>query len=170
VPARSAGGRAGEAARGPPDLAARWLLLSLLAVFAWGVAGEPLWDGGMAPTREGVDEALKHLGRLLLVLVAVAAFLEFMPLADLLAAMHVWLAPLARLGVNADRGMVRLMLALRYVESLPRPRNWGSLLEIPEILETAMCETVEIEHRLVRWTDGCILAGMLAALAALCFL
>jgi energy-coupling factor transporter transmembrane protein EcfT len=148
---------------------ARWLLLSLLAIFAWGVAGEPLWDwdGGMAPTREGVGEALKHLGRLLLVLVAVAAFLEFMPLADLLAATHVLLTPLARLGVDADRGMVRLMLALRYAESLPRPRDWRSLLEVPEI---AVCETVEIEHRPMRWTDGCVLTGVLAALAAFCLL
>jgi energy-coupling factor transporter transmembrane protein EcfT len=149
---------------------ARWLLLSLLAVFAWGVAGEPLWDGGMAPTREGVDAALKHLGRLLLVLVAVAAFLEFMPLADLLAATHALLAPLKRLGVDPDRGMVRLMLALRYVESLPRPRDWRSLLDVPE---TVLCETseaIEIEQRAMRWTDGCVLASLLAGLAAFCFL
>jgi energy-coupling factor transporter transmembrane protein EcfT len=152
---------------------ARWLLLSLLAVFAWGVAGEPLWDGGLAPTREGVDEALKHLGRLLLVLVAVAAFLEFMPLADLLAAAHVLLAPLKRLGVDPDRGIVRLMLALRYAESLPRPRDWRSLLDVPE---TAACElgkvgeAIEIEQRAMRWTDGCVLAGLLAGLAAFCLL
>jgi energy-coupling factor transporter transmembrane protein EcfT len=146
---------------------ARWLLLSLLAVFAWGVAGEPLWDGGLAPTREGVEEALKHLGRLLLVLAAVAALLEFMPLADLLAATHALLAPLKRLGVNPDRAMVRLLLALRYVESLPRPRDWRSLLDVPE---TAACETIEIEHRAMRWTDGCVLAGSIAGLAAFCLL
>jgi energy-coupling factor transporter transmembrane protein EcfT len=149
---------------------ARWLLLSLLAVFAWGVAGEPLWDGGMAPTREGVDEALKRLGRLLLVLIAVAAFLEFMPLADLLAAAHTLLAPLKRLGVDLDRGMVRLMLALRYAESLPRPRDWRSLLNVPEPEVSEMGEAIEIEQRAMRWTDGCVLAGLLAGLAVFCFL
>lgn len=146
---------------------ARWLLLTLLAIFAWGIAGEPLWDGGMAPSREGVDEALKHLGRLLLVLAAVAAFLEFMPLADLLAAVHAFSTPLKRLGVDADRGMVRLMLALRYVESLPRPRDWRSLLEVPE---TAACETIGIEHRAMRWIDACVLAGLLAGLVMFCLL
>ena len=144
----------------------RWLLLSLLLVFAWGVAGEPLWSGSLAPTREGVDEALKHLGRLVLVLVSVAAFLEFMPLAELLAATHALLAPLRRLGVDSDRGVVRLMLVLRYVETLPRPRDWKSLLDIPE---TAACETIEIEHQALRWLDGCVMAGLLGGLVLFCF-
>lgn len=144
----------------------RWLLLSLLLVFAWGVAGDPLWSGSLAPTREGVDEALKHLGRLVLVLVSVAAFLEFMPLAELLAATHALLAPLRRLGVDSDRGVVRLMLVLRYVETLPRPRDWKSLLDIPE---TAACETIEIEHQALRWLDGCVMAGLLGGLVLFCF-
>ena len=144
----------------------RWLLISLLLVFAWGVAGEPLWSGSLAPTREGVDEALKHLGRLVLVLVSVAAFLEFMPLAELLAATHALLAPLRRLGVDSDRGVVRLMLVLRYVETLPRPRDWKSLLDIPE---TAACETIEIEHQALRWLDGCVMAGLLGGLVLFCF-
>jgi energy-coupling factor transporter transmembrane protein EcfT len=149
---------------------ARWLLLSLLAVFAWGVAGEPLWDGGLAPTREGVEEALKHLGRLLLVLVAVAAFLEFMPLADLLAATHVLLAPLKRLGADPDRGMVRLMLVLRYAESLPRPRDWRALLDVRESAVCEAGEVIEIEHRAVRRSDGYVLAGLLAGLVVFCLL
>ncbi|MDR0578117.1 MAG: energy-coupling factor transporter transmembrane protein EcfT [Candidatus Accumulibacter sp.] len=145
---------------------ARWLLVSLLLVFAWGVPGEPLWIGGLAPTREGVGEALKHSGRLLLVLIAVAAFLETMPLADLLAGARALLAPLRRLGVDTDRGIVRLTLALRYVETLPRPRDWKALLEIPE---TVACETIEIDHPPMRWIDGCLVAGLLAALALFCF-
>ncbi|MDR1935239.1 MAG: energy-coupling factor transporter transmembrane protein EcfT [Candidatus Accumulibacter sp.] len=147
---------------------ARWLLVSLLLVFAWGVAGEPLWDANWAPTREGIEEALKHLGRLFLVLIVVAAFLEFMPLAELLAATHVLLKPFRRLGMDSDRGMVRLMLALRYVENLPRPRDWRSLLDIPE---TAHCETIEIEHQALRWFDGCLIlmAGLLAGVALFCF-
>ena len=52
----------------------RWLLLSLFVIFSWGVAGEPLWNGALPPTLEGLQEAAKHLGRMLLVLLAVAAF------------------------------------------------------------------------------------------------
>jgi energy-coupling factor transporter transmembrane protein EcfT len=140
----------------------RWLLISLLIIFSWGVAGEPLWSGGMAPTREGVDEALKHVGRLFLVLFAVAAFLEFMPFADLLAGTRTVLAPLRRLGVDSDRGVARLMLALRYAETLPRPRDWRVLLDVPETI--AGEEILEIERRPLRWIDGGVIAGWLAGL------
>jgi hypothetical protein len=148
---------------------ARWLLLSLLLVFAWGITGEPLWDGNMAPSREGIVEAMKYLGRLLLVLTMVAAFLEFMPLADLLAATHILLTPFRSLGVDSDRGVVRLMLVLRYVETLPRPRDWKSLLEIPESDSYDSCEMIEIDHPGIRWTDGCIMVGLLGGLALFCF-
>jgi energy-coupling factor transporter transmembrane protein EcfT len=144
---------------------ARWLWISLALVFAWGVAGEPLWDAGMAPTHEGIDEALKHLGRLFLVLVTVAALLEFMPLADLLAATHALLTPFRGLGLDSDRGVVRLMLALRYVENLPRPRDWRALLDIPE---TATDEIIEIDHPAMCWIDGGVIAGWLGGLALFC--
>ena len=144
---------------------ARWLLFSLLFVFAWGVAGEPLWDGALSPTREGVGDALRHLGRLLLTLMSVAAFLETMPCADLLAATHAVFAPLRPLGLNPDRGVLRLMLALRYVETLPRPRDWKSLLDTHETVD---CETVEIDIRSMRRIDGSIMAGLVAGLVLLC--
>lgn len=139
----------------------RWLLVSLLLIFSWGMAGEPLWNGSLAPTYEGVDEAVKHVGRMLLVLVAVAAFLEFMPLADLLAATHALLRPFRRFGMDSDRGVVRLMLVLRYVETLPRPRDWKFLLETPE---TCACEVIEIDHQAMRWSDRLVMVGLLGAL------
>lgn len=141
---------------------ARGLLISLALILAWGIAGEPLWDGVLAPTHEGIAEALKHLGRLLLVLLTVAAFLENMPLADLLSATHALLAPVRRLGVDTDRGVVRLMLVLRYAETLPRPRDWRSLLDAPQ---NSVCEMLEIDHRAMRRIDGFIMAGLLAGLA-----
>ena len=128
----------------------RWLLLSLLIIFPWGIAGQPLWNGVGAPTQEGVLEALIHLGRLLLVLMAVAAFLETMPLHDLLAATHVLLKPMRGFGLDPDRGVVRLMLVLRYVETLPRPRDWGSLLDAPTL---NVSERVEVNHQPLRWSD-----------------
>lgn len=143
---------------------ARWLLLSLLVVFAWGTTGEPLWHGRFAPTFDGLDEAVKHLGRMLLVLVAVAAFLEFMPLADLLSATHALLKPFRGFGVDSDRGVVRLMLVLRYVETLPRPRDWKSLLDAHD-LQT--CEVIEIGQQAMGWKDRAVVAGVLGALVVL---
>ena len=143
---------------------ARWLLVSLLVILSWGVAGEPLWQGALAPTIEGLREALTHFGRLLLVLFIVAAFLEAMPLPELLAATHVLLRPLRHLGVDPERGVVRLMLVLRYVETLPRPRDWRVLLKAPA---PVVSERVEIDCQALRWTDGAI--GVLLVAAAFCF-
>ena len=145
---------------------ARWLLFSLLAVFAWGTAGEVLWNSGWAPTYEGVLEAAKHLGRMLLVLMLVAAFLEYMPLADLLSATHALLLPFRNCGVDATRGVVRLMLVLRYVETLPRPRDWKVLLDAPESLTS---EIIEIDRRAAGWGDVWVVAGLVGALLLLSF-
>ena len=144
----------------------RWLLLSLLVIFSWGVAGEPLWTGAAAPTHEGFIEALTHLGRLLLVLMAVAAFLETMPLPDLLAATHTLLKPLQRLGLDPERGVVRLMLVLRYAETLPRPRDWRSLLDAPV---ASVNERFEVNYRRLRWTDYAIVLIISVAATFFCF-
>ncbi len=146
---------------------ARWLLLSLFVILAWGSAGEPLWNADLAPTQEGLGEALTHLGRLLLVLLAVAALLEKMPLPELFAASHTLFKPLRRLGFDPDRGIVRLMLVLRYVEKLPRPRDWRSLLEVPE---TTLNETIEVSSQPLRGIDYALAVGGVLALVAFCLL
>jgi len=96
---------------------------------SWGVAGEPLWQVLLRRPMKAARSAA-HLGRLLLVLIAVAAFLEAMPLPDLLAATMLCSSHCATLA-DPDRGVVRLMLVLRYVEALPRPRDWRALLNAP---------------------------------------
>lgn len=144
---------------------ARWLLLSLLAIFSWGVAGEPLWTADFVPTHEGLHEALTHLGRLLLVLIAVAAFLETMPLPDLLAATHSALNLLRRFGLDPDRGVVRLMLVLRYAETLPRPRDWRSLLDAPQ---PSVGELIEIKNLPPAWPDYTIAVLGLIVFALVC--
>lgn len=138
---------------------ARWLLASLLLIFSWGVAGEPLWSGFPAPTHEGCHLALTHCGRLLLVLVAVAGLLETMPLADLLAATHLLARPLRHFGLEPDRAVVRLMLVLRYVETLPRPRDWRVLLDAPPVIRS---ERVEVDHRALRPADYLVVLSLLA--------
>ena len=146
---------------------ARWLLLSLFVILAWGIAGDPLWEGALAPTREGLIEALTHLGRLLLVLMIVAALLETLPLPELLAASRSLMAPLRRFGFDADRGVIRLMLVLRYVESMPRPRDWRSLLEAPVAIAG---ERVEVMAHPVRGVDYAMGVAVVAALALSCFI
>lgn len=144
---------------------ARWLLCSLFLVFAWGTAGNAVWPADWAPTDEGLQEALTHLGRLMLVLMVVAAFLEKMALSDLLTATHTALSPFAHLGFDPDRGVVRLMLALRYAETLPRPRDWKALLTMPE---TTMEDSVEIQSLGFGWHDLAVIMAVVLALSLFC--
>lgn len=141
----------------------RWLLVSLFVIFPWGVAGEPLWQGIAAPSREGLLAAATQLGRLLLMLITVAAFLERMPLPKLLIATHRMLQPLRRFGLDPDRGVVRLLLVLRYVETLPRPRDWRTLLDVPASSES---EVLELEEHPLRWLDHLLLLAVGVALLA----
>lgn len=108
---------------------ARWLLLTLLMVVGWGVAGEAVWEqGGLwSPTHEGLAEAANQLGRLVLVLAAVAALLETTPMARLMAGMHVLLRPFSICGLDTSRAVVRLSLALYYAEQMPAA-DWKKLL------------------------------------------
>lgn len=136
---------------------ARWLFLALVTFFSWGTAGDPLWAGWGAPTREGMAEAMVHSGRLFLVLIGVAALLENLPLAQLLSASHKLLGVFRRVGLDPDRGVVRLMLVLHYVETLPRPDDWRSMLSVP-----AECEVdwVDVVHEPLAWPDFLMLGGI----------
>lgn len=142
---------------------ARWLLVSLFFILAWGIAGDPLWDGALSPSVEGLEDAGTHVGRLLLVLMIVAALLETLPLGDLLAATRSMMHPLKQFGLDPDRGVIRLMLVLRYVETLPRPRDWRNLLNVPE---TSANERVTVDVHPLRALDFALGAAMVAALIA----
>lgn len=109
---------------------ARWLIISLFVILAWGAIGEPAWNGPLAPTREGLDSALLHVGRLLLVLMAVAVLRRWLPLPQLLRGIHGLLRPIRRCAVDTDRLLVRLVLVLQEVDTLsPSLRDWRALLE-----------------------------------------
>ena len=136
---------------------ARWLLLSLLVVFSWGVTGTPLWSSGIAPTEEGVVEGATHLGRLLLVLMAVATFLEHVAVEELLAATHFILKPFRHLGLDPDRGVVRVMLVLRAVETLPRPRDWRVVVEVPDPTNGERLEVIAPQFRAVDYTIALVM-------------
>lgn len=145
---------------------ARWLIISLFLIFAWGVAGEPVFAAHAifaSPTYEGVHEAFLHLGRLLLVLMAVAAFLEAMPLPELLGGGRQLLAPLTRFGCNPDRAVIRLMLVMHYVETLPSPRDWRTLLNVPVLTPGQCSEYVNVENRSLRLADYVVVTSAATA-------
>lgn len=145
----------------------RWLILSLLLVLAFNVAGTPLWgDGWPSPTQEGVLEAATQIGRLALVLAAVAALLETTPMPTLMAGCHGLLWPFQRLGINSDRAVARLMLTLHYAEALPAPRHWRDLL-VPVSGDDGPSRVV-LERAPIRVQDWLALAVAVGGLVAVC--
>lgn len=143
---------------------ARWLLLSLLVIFSWGVPGTPLWNFGLAPSEEGMALGATHSGRIVLVLMAVATFLEYVSVKELLAATHVLLKPFRKLGLNPDRGVVRLMLVLRAIEEMPRPQDWRVLLDVSA---PAGGERLEVSIQQFSASD-CVIALAMLLGAGLC--
>lgn len=98
----------------------RWLLISLLVVYAWFTPGSALWPAlGMAsPSREGLSEGLLRAAALLLIALAAQLLLLATPRPQLLAALY-WLArPMRIVGVSRERLAVRLALTLEAVPQL----------------------------------------------------
>ncbi|MCX7627742.1 MAG: energy-coupling factor transporter transmembrane protein EcfT [Methylophilaceae bacterium] len=107
---------------------ARWLLLSMLLVYAYATPGEyvMLLPESMAPTHEGLHAGLQQAGRLVLMVAALSVLLATTPRQELIAGMY-WLSwPLRFFGLAPERFAVRLWLTLHYVETMPK----GALREV----------------------------------------
>ena len=96
----------------------RWIMLSLLLVYAYSTPGQPLLEGfGMfSPSREGLGDGVLQLTRLLSALAALAILLDRLHRQKLIAGLYTLLAPLQLIGMSRERVAVRLALTLHYAE------------------------------------------------------
>jgi len=108
---------------------ARWLLLSLVLLFAFATPGRPLAAG---VTFEGLSLAAEHSLRLALLLASLAIVHEIAGNSGLLAGLYRILAPLASWRQLRQRIVTRLLLVLDYVENGPGPGGWRAWLSEPE--------------------------------------
>lgn len=104
-------------------LRSRWLLLTLLLVYAFTTPGEYLrgWDA-YAPTYEGIRQGLLQAARLTMMLAGLAILLGTTPRTDMMAGIYRLIRPLRHVGVSVDRFTARLWLTMHYVE-LERPKS-----------------------------------------------
>lgn len=115
----------------------RWIMLSLLLVYAYSTPGQPLSDalGVFSPSREGLSDGVLQLARLLAALAGLAILLDRLHRQHLIAGLYTLFAPLYWLGISRERIAVRLALTLHYAEvAILRGRvGWqdtlGSLFE-----------------------------------------
>ena len=112
-------------------LRTRWLILSLVLLFAWATPGVYLMPalGSVGPTAEGALLGFEHLMRLLFVLATLAVLLQITGMEGLVAGLHGLIRPLSWLGLDRGRVAVRLMLVMHYVEHAPPGRHWREWLQ-----------------------------------------
>lgn len=96
----------------------RWIMLSLLLIYAYSTPGQPLSDtlGMFSPSREGLVDGVLQLTRLLAALAALAILLDRLHRQQLIAGLYTLFAPLQWLGLSRERLAVRLALTLHYAE------------------------------------------------------
>ncbi len=96
----------------------RWILFSLLLIYAYATPGAALWAqlGFLSPTREGLLDGLLQLGRLVSVLSGLAILLVLLPQPQLISGLYTLVYPLRWFGLSRERIAVRLALTLEYAE------------------------------------------------------
>lgn len=111
----------------------RWILLSVLAIYAYTSPGAALWPqlGLFSPITEGLEDGLMQLLRLLTILASVSILLSFLSQAQLIAGIYVLSRPLTFVGLSTERIAVRLGLTLQYAENAMQEtaKNWRDSLE-----------------------------------------
>ena len=148
----------------------RWIMISLLLIYAYATPGEALFAqlGAYSPTLEGAQDGLLQLGRLSCMLAALAMLLAGLNRQQLIGGLYVLAYPLRYLGVSRERIAVRLALTLHYADSvmLDASADWRASLE--KLLAPAEAKLDGMVLHAVPFTPRDILllaAGCCAALA-----
>jgi hypothetical protein len=145
----------------------RWILLSLLLIYAYTTPGQPVLDalGMLSPSREGLRDGVLQLARLLAAIAGLAILLDRLHRQQLIAGLYFLLAPLQLFGVSRERVAVRLALVLHYAEvaMLHETRTWQDNLR--SLFEPHDDSGRHIELSLYRFGFG---DGLLVGFAILC--
>jgi energy-coupling factor transport system permease protein len=146
----------------------RWILFSLLLIYAYTTPGTALWAllGVVSPTREGLLDGLLQLGRLVSVLSGLAILLELLPQTQLISGLYSLAYPLRWLGLSRERIAVRLALTLEYAESAMRDTasDWRSTIYAAMQPSADRTEHIELPVQPFRAVDVLVLAACAAVL------
>lgn len=146
----------------------RWIMLSLLLIYAWSTPGQPLLPqtGMFSPTHEGVIDGSLQLLRLLAALGGLAILLDRLHRQQLIAGLYTLFAPLRLFGLSRERAAVRLALTLHYAEvaMMRGTQSWqGTLRGLFEAHGETVRQMELPSHRFA-FADACLLGGALAML------
>lgn len=151
----------------------RWLLISLILVYAFATPGELLIPalGNYSPSREGFISGGLQALRLATLLSGLAFLWASVSRDRMLAGLYFLLHPLARLGVNIDRVAARVWLTLYYAEQneAGRPGEWRENLRAASEGGNGGSQTITLERRRFSRADylalaiSALLLGLLVA-------
>jgi energy-coupling factor transport system permease protein len=145
----------------------RWILVSLLVIYAFLTPGEALWSLPLpSPTREGLQDGLMQLSRLVCVLAGLSILLTSLSQDRLISGLYIFAYPLRFVGVSSERIAVRLALTLRYAERAMQEtaKDWRSSIEHALIPETEHEAIFELPVQMPAWIDVLILIAIGAIL------
>ncbi len=147
----------------------RWIMLSLLMVYAYTTPGKPLIEafGMFSPVREGLSDGVLQLARLLTAIAGLAILLDRLRRQELIAGIYTLFAPLKLIGISRERVAVRLALTLQYAEAamLRETQPWQDSLH--SMFEPHDENNRHMELILYRFGAG---DGLLVGFALLLFL
>jgi energy-coupling factor transporter transmembrane protein EcfT len=126
----------------------RWLLLTLLLIFAFTTPGEYLewWYFSIAPTYEGISLGMLQAGRLVIMLTGLSILLGTTPRDALMAGIFPLLSPLRGIGLSPERFTARLWLTIHYVEQVPVVTKGTALSGLEKFESTDLSAGVEHIH------------------------
>lgn len=146
----------------------RWIMLSLLLIYAYSTPGQALWQrlGAFSPTYEGMTDGTLQLLRLLAALGGLAMLLDRLHRQQLIAGLYTLFAPLRLIGVSRERAAVRLALTLHYAEVAMMRGTQGWQDTLRGLFEAHGDIERHMELPLYRFAfgDACLLGGALAVL------
>ena len=148
----------------------RWILFSLLLIYAYVTPGTALWPmlAQFSPTLEGLYGALLQLSRIVAALAALAILLNLLPRQQLVSGLYVLAYPLRFMGIARERAAVRLALTLHYAESALAQPGSGWRVRMDEMLtppdgESAF-DDIELHCPALTLRDGLLALGAGVAL------
>lgn len=147
----------------------RWILLTLLLVYAFSTPGEYVasWPQTLlAPTYEGLRAGGVQLARLCVMLAGLSLLLATTARPQLIAGFYLLLRPLRHAGLQPQRFAARLWLTLHYVEQRPPQvtrRNLAERLAAGFMTEDGSApQHIEFSLPAFGWYDLAMLAAIVA--------
>jgi energy-coupling factor transport system permease protein len=136
----------------------RWIIISILFVYAFMTPGVGLWDLPYipSPTQEGLLDGLMQLSRLVFVLAGLSVLLTSLSQERMISGIYSLSYPVRLFGLSRERIAVRLALTLNYAEKAMQETatDWRSGIE--HSLEPTKDYQVgfELPMQLPTWIDG----------------